>query len=213
MKPLPLWVDGRRLRALVVGGGRVAERKVRALCTAGVRPVVVAPELSPRLAALAARGAIEHRPRPYAEGDAQGFQLVIAATDRRDVNDRVRRDAEAAGAWVNVADDPRGSTVLWPAVVRRGAVVVAIGTGGASPLLARRLRERVEQALPPGVAWLAARLRRLRVEVRRRWPSDPARRRAVWACAVPPEMLDWAARDERERIEAHIAACLSPCAD
>lgn len=213
MRPLPLWVDGRRLRVLVVGGGRVAERKVRALVSARARPVVIAPALTPRLAAWAARGLVEHRARGYRDGDAAGFQLVVAATDRREVNERIRRDAEAAGAWLTVVDDPRASTVIWPAVVRRGDVVVAIGTAGASPLLARRIRERVEQAVPPGVAWLAARLRRLRHEIRRRWPADAERRRAVWECAVPPDVVDWAARNERERIEAHIAACLSPSAD
>ena len=159
--PIGLVVAGRR--CLVVGGGRVAGRKIAALLAAGASVTVIAPEVHEAVAALAADGAlaaIEGDPvdiqlRPYRSGEARDYRLVLTATGDPAVDGEARRDAEAAGVWVNSADDPANCTALLPAVHRQGAVSVAVSTGGASPALASWLRDRVVEAIGPGLAELA----------------------------------------------------------
>lgn len=205
----PLLVDLRRVRALVVGGGAVATRKVEGLVDAGGRPEVVAPELTPELRSLAEREELPCRLRPYRTGDAAGFRLVFAATDDPEVNARVAREAADAGALASVADAGAESDFHVPATIRRGEVVVALSTGGASPLLSRRLRERVEALVTPGVGRAAGRLEAVREEVRARWPADEARRRAFWFDLITPDFLESAIEGRDEEVEARISRCLS----
>ena len=210
MSPLyPVLLDLRRCRVLVVGGGAVARRKVEGVVEAGGRPVIVAPELAPELREVAERAGLEVRLRPYREGDAAGFHLVFAATDQPEVNARVAREAEAAGGLASVADSADASAFHLPASLRRGEVVVAFSTGGASPLLARRLRERLEEVVTPGVGEAARRLEEVREELRTRWPHDEARRREFWFTLITPEFLDAAIAGRGEDVEARIARCLS----
>ncbi|HKP77316.1 MAG TPA: bifunctional precorrin-2 dehydrogenase/sirohydrochlorin ferrochelatase, partial [Longimicrobiaceae bacterium] len=146
----PVMLDVSRLSVLVVGGGEVALRKVRALVEAGGRPEIVSPEVHPELLELIREHGLVWTQRAYEEGDARGFDLVFAATDSPDVNAHVARVAAEGRALVDVADEPRRSTFHVPACIRRDDVVVAFATGGASPLLARRLRERLESVVTPG---------------------------------------------------------------
>jgi siroheme synthase-like protein len=202
----PALLELRGRRVLVVGGGEVALRKVRALLEAGSRPHVVAPALHSELEALAASGEVEAERRGYVPGEAAGWALVFAATDSAELNRRVAEDA--GEGWVNVADDPELSTFHVPAALRSGEVTVALATGGASPLLARRLRERLESVVTPGLGRAAARLGELRGEVRGRWPSEEERR-AFWQELVTHEFLDAAIAGRDAEVETHIARCLS----
>ncbi|MBV9774773.1 MAG: bifunctional precorrin-2 dehydrogenase/sirohydrochlorin ferrochelatase [Gemmatimonadetes bacterium] len=205
----PVLLDLRRCRVLVVGGGAVAARKVAGVVEAGGRPTIVAPELAPELAALTEREGLPCHRRPYRAGDTAGFQLVFAATDRPEVNAAVAREAAEGGALVDRADAGGESSFHVPATVRRGEVVVALSTGGASPLLARRLRERLEEVVTAGVGRAARRLEELRDEVRVRWPRDEARRRAFWFDLITPEFLDDAVAGRDEDVDMRISRCLS----
>lgn len=205
----PVFLDLRRLRVLIVGGGAVALRKAEGVLQAGGRPTVIATEIGPELWALLEREGLRGEQHPYRAGDVRGYHLVFAATDRRQVNRQVAEEAAAAGALVNVADDPEASAFQVPAALRQGEVVVALATGGASPLLARRLRERLASVLTPGLGRAAARLRELRAQVRARAPGDEPRRRAFWFDLVTPEFLDSAIAGRDEEVEQHIARCLS----
>ena len=183
--PVGLVVRGRP--CLVVGGGRVAARKIASLLQCGAAVTVVAPEVHVAIGALAdsgALGAIDDTPldvqiRRYVPGEAARYALVVAATGDGAVDDTVHRDASAAGVWVNVADDASRCSFLLPAVARDGPVTVAVSTGGASPALASWLRDRVADALGPGVGVLAALL-------------QTARRR-VQDAGRSTETLDWRA--------------------
>jgi precorrin-2 dehydrogenase / sirohydrochlorin ferrochelatase len=159
--PVGLVVAGRPV--LVVGGGRVAARKVADLVACGAQVTVVAPEVVP---ALAERGDVAVERRPYRAGEAAGYRLVVTATGDRAVDQQVFDDAEAAGVWVNSADDPERCTFTLPAVVRHDPVVVAVATGGHSPALATWLRRRLSSQLGPEVAVLAALLGEARDRVR-----------------------------------------------
>lgn len=130
---------------LVVGGGAVAARKVEGLLTSGAEVTVIAARASEEVRATGA--AVEER--PYRAGDVAGYRLVVAATDDPAVNRQVFLDAEAAGIWVNSADDPDSCTFTLPSVVRRGPIMVTISTAGHSPALATWLKGHVEEELGP----------------------------------------------------------------
>lgn len=148
--PVALDLTGRP--CLVVGGGAIAQRKVAGLIQAGARVTVVSPSLAPPLLQLAAEAPLRWKPREYEAGDAAGFTLVMVATDDRAVNAAVAAECRERGVWVNCADDPERCDFILPSVLRRGAVTVAVSTGGRSPTLARLLREELDALLPLDVA-------------------------------------------------------------
>ncbi|MGH9184489.1 MAG: precorrin-2 dehydrogenase/sirohydrochlorin ferrochelatase family protein, partial [Acidimicrobiales bacterium] len=125
-------------RCLVVGGGRVATGKVRGLLDANAVVTVVAPDIVDEIEALP----VEVERRSYRRGDARGYRFVIAATGDPIVNQAVFEDGEAAGVWVNAADDPDRCSATLPARIRRGDVLVTVSTGGRSPAVAAWLRDR-----------------------------------------------------------------------
>jgi precorrin-2 dehydrogenase/sirohydrochlorin ferrochelatase len=143
--PLCLEMAGRR--CLVVGGGPVAERKVAGLLEAGARLTVVSPAVTARLADWARAERIRLIGREYAASDLVGHSVVFVATDDGRVNADVARDARAAGVLVNAADDPAHCDFILPAVLRRGELTVAVSTGGASPALARTVRDELDAYL------------------------------------------------------------------
>jgi len=148
--PVVLDLTGRP--CLVVGGGTVALRKVAGLVEAGARVTVVSPSLTPALLRLAAEAPLRWQPREYAQGDAAGFTLVMVATDDRAVNAAVAAECRERGIWVNCADDPARCDFVLPSVLHRGAVTVAVSTGGRSPTMARLVREELDALLPREVA-------------------------------------------------------------
>ncbi|HEX3176780.1 MAG TPA: bifunctional precorrin-2 dehydrogenase/sirohydrochlorin ferrochelatase [Methylomirabilota bacterium] len=205
--PLFVELDGRP--CVVLGGGVVAERKVLGLLAAGAVVTVVSPALTHGLAALARAGRIAHVMRAYAGGDLAGAALAFAATDDGAINAAVAAEGRARGIWVNAADDPANCDVILPAVVRRGPVTVAIGTGGATPAVARAVREHVERALPAAWASLAEIARDLRRELGARAeqrPSADAWRDAL-AEALPPLLAGETREDAARRLRERLTAC------
>jgi len=149
MKTYPIFAVIEDKPCLVVGGGAVGERKVHDLMAAGARVTVASRTLTPALAALASRGEISYLPEDFREAQVEGMALVMAATDDPEVNAQVSAAAQARAIWVNVADAPEYCTFIVPAQVRRGDLTLAISTGGASPALARQLREELQQHFGP----------------------------------------------------------------
>lgn len=152
-------------RTVVIGGGQVAARKVEGLLAAGAQVMVISPILIHELQTLADAGIVSFLPRAYQEGDLQGAYLAIAATDNVSVNHAVWAEAMKRGCLVNVVDDPEHSTFILPAVVQRGEMSVAISTGGGSPALARRLRERLGEMIGPEYGILTELMAELRPEL------------------------------------------------
>lgn len=160
--PVALSLDGQR--CLVVGGGRVAARKVCGLRACGAAVTVVAPEVVPELAQARDPGVTIHR-RPYRAGEAARYRLVFTATGDRRVDGAVAADAAGAGIWVNSADDIDNCSFILPAVHRDGPVTVAVSTSGTSPALAGWLRDRVAEALAPALSTLSGLLADARAEL------------------------------------------------
>lgn len=195
------YLNLRDRKCVVVGGGAVAERKVRALLECEASVTVISPELSPGLGLL--RSQADFLLRLYQEGDLEGAFLAIAATDDREVNRQVAGEARRKGVLVNVVDDPDYCDFIVPSVVRRGELSVAISTGGRSPALARKVREALEAFLGPEYEELLALLAEARQQYKGRVPPEG------WQQAASAEVLGLLRRGEREAARARIAAALS----
>jgi uroporphyrin-III C-methyltransferase / precorrin-2 dehydrogenase / sirohydrochlorin ferrochelatase len=172
----PAFFDLTAQKVLLVGGGEVAARKLAQLLRSGAKVTLVAPEVLPELRLQAAAGTISVALREFVPDDLDGARLVIVATSRRAVNRWIAALSEARGIPVNVVDDRAASRFIVPAVIDRDPVLVAISTGGASPVLARRLRERLEALIPKRFGELALWLQSLRRAARGRLRDTGARR-------------------------------------
>jgi precorrin-2 dehydrogenase len=157
---------------LVVGGGPIALEKVRGLLDAGALVTVVAPEIVPALRELD----VELVERRYLSRDLDGRFLVVAATATHEVDRRIFADAEERRIFCNAVDTPELCSLILPAVHREGPIAVAVSTGGASPALAKRLRERIAEIVRPEHAELAEELRAMRPWVKERFQSYEERR-------------------------------------
>ncbi|RLT35259.1 MAG: bifunctional precorrin-2 dehydrogenase/sirohydrochlorin ferrochelatase [Chloroflexi bacterium] len=164
----PIFVEMRDRPVLLVGGGHVALEKIGKLVDAGARVTVVAPELIPAVQAYIDDGRATLQQRVYEDGDVDGMDVVMVATDDGEVNARVAADARAQDIWVNAADDAANCDFILPSLAQRGTIAIATSTGGASPALARWLRERMEEFLSDDVVALGDLLKELRVLVRQR---------------------------------------------
>jgi len=162
---------------LVVGGGEVAARKVMLLRRAQGRVTVVAPELGSSLAASLAARDIEHRAREFRDSDLDGMMLAVAATDKAAVNNAVSRAARERNIPVNVVDQPDLCTFTVPSIVDRDPLVIAVSSGGASPVLVRLLRARLETLIPAAYGRLARLAERFRQNVKDRFETTAQRRR------------------------------------
>lgn len=145
MRYYPAFLDLRGKRCAVIGGGKVAERKVRSLLQAGAKVYVASPELTPTLNRMAHQGRIAYRCGTYEHLDLDGVFLVIAATNRPITQRRVAGDAARRNVLCNVVDAPEQSSLIVPASLARGDLQIAISTGGTSPALAQKLRQELER--------------------------------------------------------------------
>lgn len=152
--PYPVMLNVEGCRCLVIGGGKVAERKIVALAKAGADVTVISPDVTDELAGMAARGEVVLLRKTFEPGDlasgvsdgATRCMLAIAATDQTEVNRRIHREAQRLGIPVNVVDEPQISSFIVPSVVRRGKLVIAVSTGGASPSASRKIAKELEAA-------------------------------------------------------------------
>jgi siroheme synthase-like protein len=183
--PVNLIVRGRR--CVVVGAGRIAARKIDALLTAGADVHVVAPKIGDDVAAWRDAGRVTVDEREFESGDLDGAWLATTATDEPEVNRAVFEAGEARRVWVNSADDPDNCSFTLMSVVRRGDVVMTIGTGGRSPALAAWLKERTQAALGPEYETLVTLLAEAREELR---ASGRSTEDADWNRALDSGMLD-----------------------
>ena len=203
MNYFPVFFDLAGQKVLIVGGGEVALRKISLLERTGASISVVAPQVAPGDSATRRPASVDGRgARIFVPGDLDGARLVIVATSRRAVNRWIAALSEARGIPVNVVDDREASRFIVPAIIDRDPVLVAIATGGASPVLARRLRERLEALIPRRIGALADWLKALRGGARRKLRDTDQRRRYFEALVDGPAARRFTLGDTRgaERI-------------
>lgn len=200
--PVFLNLTGRPV--LVVGGGRIAARKAERLLACGARVTVVAPTLSPEIEALAGP-ALSIQCREYRDTDLEGQWLVIAATDQAAVNQAVFDAAGRAGIFCNAVDQPDRCSFQVPALVQQGLLQIAISTDGASPALARQIRQDLEHQFGPAYAELLEILRDLRKHLKERFPDDqPGREEMLKAFMASPAVSRFLAGDNTDELAAEL---------
>ena len=204
MTRLPLFLDLLNQPCLVIGGGEVAARKIASLVEVGARITVVAPVLCDRADELAKKHGLKVELRTFDEADVQGRLLVIAATDDVDVNRRAFAACRERRVLINTVDDGALCSAIFPSIVNRGPVTVAVSTGGASPTLARRIREQIETLLPAATGRLAEFLGRRRARVRQAVPDLDARRR-LWDDALDGNLPELIAGGDEAAADAELA--------
>ncbi len=210
MRYFPVCLDLAAKPCLVIGGGRVAERKARALLACGAQVTILSPECTPGLESLAAAGRLQVERRAFQPGDLNGYLLVIAATDDPKAQAAIHEEAEKKNILLNVADVPHRCTFILPAVVRRGSLQIAISTGGDSPALARRLREQLEEGFGPEYGVYTAILGLLRPVILAAGHTQEENRRQFEAL-LDDRMVDWIRAQQWDTIENHlIATCREP---
>jgi precorrin-2 dehydrogenase/sirohydrochlorin ferrochelatase len=204
MKYYPVYLDLRKRPSVVIGGGRVAERKILSLLEAGAAVTVVSPLLTPKLAELAAAGKIVHREKKFEDTDITGAYLVVAATDSEEINRTVGRICRNRQVLVNVAAPPEESTFIVPSLVDRGELLIAISTCGASPALSRKIRQELEERYGPEydlfLEKMAMLRRRLAGEVR-----DVAARRSFFKALVDSDVLELLRQGRQREADRRIA--------
>jgi len=202
--PVNLLVAGRR--CVVVGAGRIAARKIAALVDAGAAVHVVAPEVGDEVRRWADDGTVTLDERPFAAADLDDAWLATAATGDPAVDAEVFRAGEARRVWVNAADDPASCSFTLMSVVRRGDLVVTIGTGGRSPALAAYLKERLAADLGPEWETLLEILSEAREALRAQGRSTED---ADWRRALDSGMLDLIRNGRTAEAKELLQACLS----
>lgn len=204
MTTFPVFLVGlERRTCVVVGGGKIAAEKVLGLLDGGAgRIKVVSPDLGDELRTLVGDSRIMHIARHFTEKDVEGAFLVMAATDDPEVNQRAFDAAESRGILAQVVDDPPRCAFIMPSIVRRGDLTLAISTGGASPALAVRLRERLQEMI--GVEYerfvaLAGEIRPLIMDR----IADSETRRRLWYDLVDSPVLQLLRQGALEEAKAH----------
>ncbi|WP_417662145.1 siroheme synthase CysG [Pseudomonas sp.] len=173
---LPLFHKLKDRLVLVVGGGEVAVRKARLLADAGARLRVVAPDIRAELSEMVEAGGGELLLRGYQAEDLEGITLIIAATDDEPLNAQISAQAQALGIPVNVVDAPALCSVIFPAIVDRSPLIVAITSGGDAPVLARLIRAKIETWIPSTYGQLAGLAKKFRAQVKSLFPNVQQRR-------------------------------------
>ena len=197
----PVFLDLKARPCVIVGGGEVAERKAEGLLQCQARVTVISPEVTPGIRERSDSGELRWWAREYSEGDLEGAFLAIAATDQPDVNKVVFEEATRERVILNVVDNAPLCTFIAPAVVRRGDITVALSTGGASPALARKMREALEGSDLMEYADVAGVLSQARKELKRRGVTvDPDR----WQECIDGELLALAKGSQSERALDHL---------
>jgi len=206
----PVFLDLHGKHCVIIGGGALAESKIAKLLDAGAKITLVSPKISDGLKTALNQGSFEWLEREYQTGDLAGAFLGIAATNVRPVNERIFQEAEESGILLNVVDQPSQCTFIAPSIVNRGPVTVAISTGGASPALARKLRETLSESSALEWADLAGVLSRARKQVKKQGAViDPQR----WQCCMTTDLLAMAQGDrEEEALSALLANLLDESA-
>jgi uroporphyrin-III C-methyltransferase/precorrin-2 dehydrogenase/sirohydrochlorin ferrochelatase len=158
---LPLAFKGDGMRCLIIGGGEVALRKLNFLAAAGCTITVVAPHINREIQDALATHCVQWITREYAAGDCRGYQLVIAATERREINQKIAEEAYALCIPINVVDDPELCTVIFPAVCRQGPLTLSVSTEGVAPFMAAAVRDHLSVQCESLSRWVetAARFR------------------------------------------------------
>ncbi|NMP33518.1 siroheme synthase [Thalassotalea sp. M1531] len=179
MKYFPIFLDARHIKALVIGGGEVAARKIELLLKSTKDITIMTEQLGPSVHRLIKENDLTWLTHPYQPGHMSGMTLVIAATDNAQVNQAVQQEASQHNLLVNVVDQPELCSYITPAIIDRDPMLVAISSSGSAPVLVRMLREQIERSMPKAYGKLAEFSFKFRDHVKARI-KGVSNRRSFW---------------------------------
>ncbi len=212
MDYFPLFMSIKGRQCLVVGGGEVATRKIALLKRAGARVLVLSPELTGSLSRSLEQGEITHEARAFDQINVADYALVIAATDDTAVNKQVSDVAQAANIPVNVVDNPALCSFIVPSIIDRSPVQIAVSTGGASPVLARTLRTKLETQIPSAYGELGQMLEANREVVKNAF-ADVDQRRRFWENILAGPIIEMVLAGQYDRAQAEIDKAIESKSD
>ncbi len=203
---LPIFLNIKGQPCLVVGGGSIAARKASLLLEAGGVVTIVSPKLSGQMAQYVKAGRVEHLEGSFDVAHLDGMRVIIAATDDSGVNEQVSTEAQKRSIPVNVVDNPELCSFIMPSIIDRSPVQIAVSTGGASPVLARILRARLESTIPAAYGRLASMVNGFRDKVKARF-DDVNSRRNFWEGVLQGDVAElvFAGKDEKALTELEAA--------
>jgi len=198
---------------VVVGGGKVALRKVRALLEAGARVTVISQQACEEIADLGREGIVDLKVREYRTGDLEGAVVAVSATDSRETNEQAARDARDAGILINVVDVPPLCDFYVPAVLKRGDLQIAVSTGGGSPALAASIRQNLEGIFGPEYAQLLEMLAEAREWIKRQGTRTMAERKALFEEILKSPVLELIREGKQDEARDVLESCISRSSD
>lgn len=207
MQYYPVYLNLVRRRAVVIGGGPIAQGKVEHLLAAEASVIVVAPGLTKGLQRLRDEARLTHLAREYREGDLADAFIAISATDDRDTNARVWQEALARNILMNVVDDTPHCNFIAPSILRRGDLAIAISTSGKAPAVAVRLKEQLEQTIGPEYGQFLTLAGAARAPLLARTP-DFETRKALWYRLVDSDVFDLLRQGDETAARGRIAEIL-----
>lgn len=212
MPQFPIFLNLHERICLVVGGGPVAERKVKSIleCEGLVR--LVSPRITSALEELSAQKSLKWESRSYSEVDLAGVFMAFICTDDKQLNRTIAQDCRKKMILVNVVDDPSNCDFYVPSLLRRDSLAVAISTEGRSPLFSRRLREELEELIPQDYGQLAEGLGRMRDHIKT-LVEDTKTRQAIYRLLLQPDILILLRNNQEEIARERIEACISSWQD
>lgn len=209
---LPLFHNLQGRKVLLIGGGAIALRKARLLTSSGANLHVIAPTISEELMQLIQLHAGSFTLHSYQASNIKDYVLIVAATDDTETNQRVSADAQHLNIPVNVVDNPALSTVIFPAIVDRSPIIVAISSSGSSPVLTRLLRAKLETLLPSSYAKLALLAEKFREKVKKHF-SHPEQRRIFWENALQSPIAEQVLAGREQQAEQQLQQLLDNTKD
>ena len=207
-KYLPINLTMKDRSCLVVGGGQVALRKIENLLDYDAKLTVIAPDIDKRIEFYAEKGKLTVENRAYQSPEASSYGMVISASDNNEVNEQVSRDCRAAGVPVNVVDNPPLCDFIFPAVLRRDCLSVAVSTDGKAPFMAGFLRMILEEVFPKRWNRIASMAASFRKMAQKRWPDDPSKRADCFNRFLQSDWKTLLDEKNEAELEAHLESLL-----
>jgi uroporphyrin-III C-methyltransferase/precorrin-2 dehydrogenase/sirohydrochlorin ferrochelatase len=207
MDYFPIFISLKDRPCLIVGAGAVAARKIELLCKAGAKITVLAPEIGAAVRAMEVQQALRVLQKSFATTDADGYALIVSSTDSPKVNRSVAAAARERHIPVNVVDTPELCDFIFPAIIDRSPLVAAVSSGGASPVLARLLRSKIESLIPAHYGRLAQLAEKFRTEVKQQL-ADVGKRRIFWEQVLGGSIAELVFSGQQTAAETQLQALL-----
>lgn len=207
MDYFPLFLKIKSQHCLVVGAGKVAQRKIVLLARAGAAITVIAKDISPSIQEMADADDLIIKHRAFKEEDVNGFCLVVSATDDMATNQRVYQSAMQLNIPVNVVDNPALCSFIFPAIIDRSPIIAAVSSGGVSPVLSRLLRVKIEGIIPPAFGRLAKLAEKFRPVVKQ-YIKEPSQRRIFWESILQGKISELVFAGRESEAESQLEALI-----